>query len=182
LIDLTTLPARLAPIRTEQGNIAVERIHLHHASALHQACVQSKTSVTPWLGAGMCPQTPLTTKQCITTLDKDRLQGYGITFLILFEQRCLGLGSINYIHPLHRCANLMCWLVPSACGKGLASALCQRLIQLAATQINLHRLELLIEPNNKAGLRLAHRLNASKEGLCRQRIFGRDALLYSILI
>ncbi len=180
MIDLSILPARLPPIRTEQGPINIERIGMKHTESLCEAGQVSAQHVKPWLGASLCPVTIAATKQCINALDSSRHQNYGITYLMLKEDRCLGMGIINYLHPLHLTANLGYWIRSDACGQGLAVALCQSLIKLAFSQMNLHRLECFIEPNNKASLRVVDKLGAEKEGLCRKRIFGRDALLYSI--
>lgn len=92
------------------------------------------------------------------------------------------MGIVNYIHPIHRVANLGYWIAPQACGQGLGSLLCDRLISLAKNHLNLVRLELFIEPANIASIKLAQRIGAAKEGLCRKRVFGRDAYLYSLLL
>lgn len=180
MIDLSILPSRLPPIHTEQGPVTIERIATKHTQRLCEASQQSIHHVKPWLGSGLCPVTPALAKQCISTMETDRETGYGLTYLLIHDERCLGMGIINYIHHTHLTANLGYWLRPDACGKGLATAICETLKKLAFNQMNLHRLECLIEPNNKASLRVAERIGAVKEGLCRKRVFGRDALLYSI--
>lgn len=180
MIDLSILPSRLPPIHTEQGPVTIQRIALKHVDALCEASQQSIHHVKPWLGAALCPVTPALAKQCIQSMEAARDSGYGLTYLLMHDERCLGMGIINYIHHTHLTANLGYWLRPDSCGKGLATAICEALKKLAFNQMNLHRLECLIEPNNKASLRVAERIGAEKEGLCRKRIFGRDALLYSI--
>lgn len=182
MIDLSILPSRLPPIHTEQGPVTVERIAAKHTQILCEASQQSIHHVKPWLGSGLCPVTPALAKQCITAMEEARVSGYGLTYLLVHEERCLGMGLINYIHHLHFTANLGYWLRPDACGKGLATAICETLKKLAFNQMNLQRLECLIEPNNKASLRVADRIGAVKEGLCKKRVFGRDALLYSITV
>ncbi|WP_232367566.1 GNAT family N-acetyltransferase [Alteromonas pelagimontana] len=147
---------------------------------LCEAAQKSVHHVRPWLGSGCCPVTPVAARQCIDELEQKRERSYGITYLLVMEDSCLGMGLINYVHPVHRSANLGYWIRPEACGQGLAVALCKSLQKLAFLQMDLCRLELYIEPNNKASLRVAEKLGAEKEGLCRKRIFGRDALLYSL--
>ena len=113
-------------------------------------------------------------------MEKARETGYGLTYLLIHDEKCLGMGIINHIHHTHLTANLGYWLRPDACGKGLASAICEALKKLAFTQMNLNRLECFVEPNNKASLRVVECIGGIKEGLCRKRVFGRDALLYAI--
>jgi len=178
--DLSTLPSRLPPILTNQGAVSIERIQTNHAEALFQAGVDSAPSVHPWLGKTLCPVSLRNAQHTVRELENARLQGYGITYLLMYEGACLGMGIINYIHPIHKCANLGYWMRPNARGQGLAKALCNRLITLAFQQMGLIRLELYIEASNHASIHLAHKLNAVKEGLCKQRIFGRDALLFAV--
>jgi len=160
--------------------VTIQRIAPKHTYALCEAAQHSINHVKPWLGASVCPVTPALAKQCIQKFESDRESGYGLTYLLIHNDRCLGMGIINHIHHTHLTANLGYWLRPDACGKGLATAICEALKKLAFNQMNLHRLECLIEPNNKASIRVAQRIGATKEGLCRKRVFGRDALLYSI--
>ncbi|WP_246261455.1 GNAT family N-acetyltransferase [Alteromonas ponticola] len=167
-------------MQTAEGPVSIERIAAKHVDALCEASQYSVEHVKPWLGTGLCPVTIPAAKQCVTSLEQSRQQNYGIAYLLITESQCLGMGVINYIHPLHLNANLGFWIRPEMTGKGLAVALSQRLIKLAFEQMKLVRLELLIEPANKASLRVAHKLNAEKEGLCRKRVMGRDALLFSL--
>ncbi|WP_245953221.1 GNAT family N-acetyltransferase [Alteromonas aestuariivivens] len=148
--------------------------------ALCEAGQASIHHVRPWLGSELCPVTLPAARQCIEILKQQREQGYGITYLLLHNERCLGMGLINYIHPVHKSANLGFWIRPDACGKGLAVGLARTLVKLAFSQMGLQRIELLIEPGNKSSQRVAIKLGAEKEGVCRKRIFGRDALLFSL--
>ena len=178
--DLTTLPARLPSIRTQQGPVAIQRIQARHADVLAEAGVAAGPSVQPWLGKTLCPGSLRHAQQAISQLEQSRKHGFGICYVLHFNNQCLGMGIINYIHPTHKNANLGYWLHPDARGQGLAVALCDKLKQLAFQQMSLTRLELFIEPDNLASISVAKRLNAVKEGLCRKRIFGRDAILYSL--
>ncbi|MBU2979762.1 GNAT family N-acetyltransferase [Alteromonas sp. C1M14] len=180
MIDLSTLPSRLPAIHTTSGPINIERIGVKHTDMLCEAAQKSIQHVRPWLGTALCPLTPAQSRQCIQTLEEQRSTGYGITYLLILGSQCLGMGLINHIHPVHQTANLGYWIRPETCGQGLAGALCEALKKLAFSQAGLHRLEMYIEPNNKASLRVALKVGAEKEGLCRKRIFGRNALLYAL--
>ncbi|MCW8108348.1 GNAT family N-acetyltransferase [Alteromonas ponticola] len=180
MIDLSILPSRLPAIQSSEGPFTIERIAAKHVDTLCEAGQHSIEYVRPWLGTSLCPVTIPAAKQCIASLELSRQQNYGIAYLLLSEFQCLGMGVINYIHPLHLNANLGFWIRPEASGKGLAVALSQRLIKLAFEQMKLVRLELLVEPANQASLRVVQKLNAEKEALCRKRVLGRDALLFSL--
>lgn len=182
MIDLSTLPSRLAPITTQSAPITLERIGPQHCKALCESGTKAANSVKPWLGSTLCPTNPTAAKSCIEKLENARQSGYGIAYLPMYDGNCLGMGIINYIHPIHRCANLGYWIAPEASGQGLGKLVCDRLITLAKRHLNLIRLELFIEPANIASIRLAEKMGAQKEGLCRKRVFGRDAFLYSLLL
>lgn len=180
MIDLSTLPLRLPSIKTCQGPVAVERLQRQHALALAEAGKIAAESVHPWMGKTLCPITLRNAQQSITQIEQGRQQGFGIAYTLMHNTSCLGMGVINYIHPVHKNANLGFWLVPNARGQGLATALCHSLLTLAFNQIDVTRAELFIEPTNHPSIKLAERLHAHREGLCKKRIFGRDALLFSI--
>ena len=125
MIDLSILPSRLPPIHTEQGPVTIQRIAPKHVEALCEASQQSIHHVKPWLGATLCPVTPALAKQCIQSMEAARESGYGLTYLLMHDERCLGMGIINYIHHTHLTANLGYWLRSDSCGKGLATAICE---------------------------------------------------------
>lgn len=182
MIDLSTVPIRLAPIRTDAGQIHLIRANSKYADSVAEAGKLALDTVKPWMGSSLVPTTPRTAKQLLDTLEEQRKIGYGVCYLLIWQQQCLGMGIVNYIHPIHKTANMGLWLVPEARGKGVAYTLCQRLIDLATQPLKLNRLEYLTLPDNHASIKLAQSLGAQKEGLCRRRVFGQDALLFSLLM
>lgn len=181
MIDLSILPSRLPSPKNPYASVSVVRLGARYSEALGEACRASATHVKPWLGTQLCPVTPAAIKKFIQSCENNRKNGYGIIYLLMGQERCLGMGIINYIHPVHEVANLGYWIRPEACGNNLAVTLCQSLQKLAFSQIQLRRLELFIEPDNKASIRVAQKLGAHCEGLCEQRVFGRDAYLYALV-
>ena len=180
MIDLSILPARLPTPKNTYGEVTVVRLGSRHIEALTEACRASADHVKPWLGAGLCPVTPAAVRKFVQDCEQKRHDGYGIVYLLMLDDRCLGMGIINHIHPVHEVANLGYWIRPEACGRNLAVTLCQSLQKLAFSQIQLNRLELFIEPANKASMKVATKLGALSEGLCKKRVFGRDAYLYAL--
>ena len=101
MIDLSILPSRLPPIHTEQGPVSIQRIAEKHCYALCEAGQQSIHHVKPWFGSSVCPVTPALSKQCIADMEKARETGYGLTYLLIHDEKCLGMGIINHIHHTH---------------------------------------------------------------------------------
>lgn len=182
MIDLTTLPVRLAPIFTDAGPVKIIRAHHKYALPLSEAGKLAYSSVKPWMGTGLVPTTLRHAETLLEGLDEQRKIGYGITYLLIWNDQCLGMGLLNYIHPVHLNANLGLWLVPEARGRGLATKLCERLIEIARQPLNLNRLEYFTFPDNQASIKLAQAIGAKKEALCQRRIMNKDALLFSLLL
>lgn len=142
----------------------------------------AEPTVKPWMGSGLTPTTLRHAEALISTLEEQRQIGYGIAYILMWNEQCLGMGLLNYIHPVHLNANLGLWLVPAARGRGLAVKLCERLIEIARQPLGLNRIEYFTLPENQASIKLAHAIGAKKEALCKRRVLNQDALLFSLLL
>lgn len=91
-----------------------------------------------------------------------------------------GLNDVN----LHRFANLGYWIRSSATGRGVATAAARLAARFGFEELDLRRLELVIEPDNAASIRVAEKLGARREGLLRSRLNvngeQRDAVMFSL--
>lgn len=182
MIDLTTLPVRLAPIFTDAGPVKIIRAQRKYAQSLSEAGKLALSSVKPWMGTGLTPTTLRHAESLMEAFEQHRQIGYGISYLLIWNEQCLGLGFLNYIHPVHFNANLGLWLVPKARGRGIASKLCERLIEIARQPLGLNRIEYFTLPDNQASIKLAGAIGAKKEALCKRRILNQDALLFSLIL
>lgn len=167
---------------TDAGPVKIIRAHKKYAPALAEAGKLAQPTVKPWMGTGLVPATLRNAEQTLDSLEQQRRIGYGIVYLLIWDEQCLGMGLLNYIHPVHLNANLGLWLTPNARGKGLGITLCRRLIEVAEETLKLNRLEFYTLPDNQPSIKLAEALGARKEGLCKRRIFNQDALIYSLLL
>jgi ribosomal-protein-alanine N-acetyltransferase len=112
-------------------------------------------------------------------------EGIGFSFAIAEAATGRGLGGIGlWLAALdHGRATAGYSVIPSARGRGVASAALTALIAFAWTIPELHRIELYIEPWNTGSVKTAERAGFEREGLLRthQEIGGRrrDMLLYA---
>jgi len=112
-------------------------------------------------------------------------EGVGFSFAIAEAGTGRGVGGIGlWLAPLGQGrATAGYSVVPSARGRGVASAALTALTAFAWTIPELHRVELYIEPWNTGSVRTGERAGFQREGLLRshQEIGGRrrDMLLYA---
>ncbi len=94
----------------------------------------------------------------------------------------VGLGGIV---PAHRSANLGYWVSDDARGGGVAVAAAHLAATWAFAHLGLQRIEILIQPENTASLRVAVKLGAVCEGIARNGIIiggePREAMVHSLI-
>lgn len=82
----------------------------------------------------------------------------------------LGGVGLNHISPVRRLANLGYWVTDDARGGGVAVAAAHLAAAWAFAHQGLQRIEILIQPENSASLRVAVKLGAVCEGIARNGI------------
>ena len=96
----------------------------------------------------------------------------------------VGTCALNEIHPLHRRANLGYWLRTSEWGKGYATEAASIVAAFGIEQLDLARVEIVVEVTNRRSQRVAERVGARREGVLTSRLVigesARDAVMYSI--
>lgn len=115
----------------------------------------------------------------------DNGDGYAFVAEDRDSGRLLGGGAVGHFNRTHRVANLGYFVRSSARGRGLAGGLSRLLAEFAFGDLWLQRLEILVEPDNTASLRVAEKLGAVREGILRHRLLirgtPRDAVMFSLL-
>ena len=97
------------------------------------------------------------------------------------------LGGIGFSHvsPVRRLANLGYWIADDARGGGVAVAAAQLAAVWAFGHLGLQRIEILVQPENTASLRVAVKLGAVCEGIARNGIIidgePREAIVHSLI-
>ena len=96
-----------------------------------------------------------------------------------------GGAGVNQINTAHNFANIGYWVRRSRCGRGIATAAVQLLIEFAFKDLKLTRVELVVRPENLASRRVAEKVGATLESTARNRIvsYGKpwDGLIYAIV-
>lgn len=73
------------------------------------------------------------------------------------------------------------WVLAHARRRGIASATLRLVLRFAFDELELARVQALIEPWNEASIRIAERNGMRREGLLRGYYRGRDVYMYAIL-
>ncbi|CAG0936341.1 diamine N-acetyltransferase [Thermoflexales bacterium] len=99
--------------------------------------------------------------------------------------RFLGAVGINQLNQVHDFANLGYWVRSSATGHGIAVAAVRLCARFGFEELKLHRLEIVVDVDNRRSQRVAEKAGATREGVARHRCkhgsAWRDAVMFSLL-
>jgi diamine N-acetyltransferase len=105
-------------------------------------------------------------------------------FIIEHEEKRVGLVELIEINHIHRRAEFQIIIAPSYQGKGFAKVATLLAIEYAFTVLNLYKLFLVVDTNNRKAVHVYKQLNFVEEGILKQEFFVdgeyRDALRMTI--
>jgi ribosomal-protein-serine acetyltransferase len=153
---------------------------------LYEAASESIAAIYPWMS--WCH--PGYTIEDSRTWVESRLGAWGqpdYDFVIVERTtgRFLGAVGLNQINRVHDFANLGYWVRSSATGHGIAVLAARLCARFGFDDLKLHRLEIVVDVDNRRSQRVAEKVGAIREGLARQRCKSgaawRDAFMFSLL-
>jgi RimJ/RimL family protein N-acetyltransferase len=168
-------------------NIVIEKINLDRFCEFYEIVIESRNE---WFAAGMIPQPDLSI---------DELEWMVRAFLILWEKddtymfcvidsdinRMVGTAFLNRMNRMRQFANLGYSVRTSRVKQGIAPAAAKLVVRYGFEKLGLQRIEVVIDPDNIASLKVVEKLGAVREGLLRNgmRIHGIpcNAYLYSLI-
>jgi [ribosomal protein S5]-alanine N-acetyltransferase len=80
----------------------------------------------------------------------------------------IGNGGLNNYRKKHRCVEIGYWLLPHARGKGYAAEAVKAICSYAFTQLDVHRIEAIVEGGNDTSIRLLEKFGFVCEGTHRE--------------
>jgi RimJ/RimL family protein N-acetyltransferase len=117
-----------------------------------------------------------------------RAKGTAFAFVVfdLGDGDVLGRCGINFITRGPAFGNVGYWVRTSRRGQGIAPAAVRQLARFGFERVGLVRLELVIDVDNTASIRVAEKAGAVLEGVLRNRVVGqagepRQACMYSLI-
>ena len=167
--------------------IAIRPFIADHADALHAAVRASLPTLSQWL-PWATPDYDLARAQAwIAHCARTREAGSEFHFGVFDTATGALLGAVGLNHriPAYRSAHLGYWVADAARGRGVAVAAAREAARFGFETLDLQRLTILVQPENRASLRVAAKLGAVCEGVARDAIVvhdaPHDAMVFSLL-
>lgn len=96
------------------------------------------------------------------------------------DDRCIGVMGFYRIYPEHFRAEVGYMLLPAHQGKGLMQEALAALVHYGFTTMNLHTIEAVTDPENKASQKVLLNLGFVKEAHFKENIFFNNRFLDSV--
>lgn len=168
------------------ADAAIRPLVAADAAALYAAVIRSRAALArwfPWCHAGYGPADASSrAAHCQAAWAAGTEFPFG-----LFDAECgelLGCVGLSQINRLHRSANLGYWIGAAHQGQGLAARAAAQVATFGFRMLGLVRIEIVVAPENAASLRVAEKLDATREVLARNRLVVHDrpvdAWVYSL--
>jgi ribosomal-protein-serine acetyltransferase len=157
------------------------------AAALYAAVSGSLTTLNRWLPWARPDYSPGDSEVWIAHCLRSWSTGAEYPFGIFdaASGRLLGGVGLNALHRARRSANLGYWVADDARGRGVAGAAARLAAQFGFAELGLHRVEILILPDNHVSRRVAIKLGATCEGIARNAVIfegkPQEAMVFSLI-
>ncbi len=166
--------------------ITVRPFQAEDAPEIHAAISESQNETSFWLvdlkGFSLSDVQDYIDSQP-ETWNED--QAYNFVILESSTNRILGGCGLNQINRRHRGCDLYFWVRTSATGHGFATRAVVLMARFAFDSLGMQRMEMVIDPENLGGLRVAEKAGAISEGYLRGRFFHhgepRDGVVFSLV-
>jgi ribosomal-protein-serine acetyltransferase len=168
------------------GIITVRPFQPEDMSDVHAAVSESQEEVPHWLsGLGGLSLSDVQEFIDHQPQNWNEDQAYNFAVIESSSNKYIGGCGLTHINRRHRCCNLYFWIRTSATGHGYATRAVVLMARFAFESLGMQRMEIVIEPENLACLRVAEKAGAISEGYLRNRLFNRgephDAVIFSLV-
>ena len=151
------------------------------------AVKESFADVNPWMPWGNVDYSTEHCKNWIELCDKNWNQDTNYQFAIIdaLDRVYLGGCGLSDINSADKMANMGYWVRSGSFKKGIATTAAQLLADFGFHRLKLNRIEILVAVENKASLRVAEKIGATREGVMRNRLrlhdVTHDAVMFSLV-
>jgi len=168
------------------GVVTVRPYQPEDAAEVYAAVSESQKEVPHWLAdlKGLAlPDVQEYIASQPATWNDDR--AYNFAILESSSNQIIGGCGLTRINRRHRICDLYYWIRTGATGRGYATRAVILMARFAFDSLGMQRMEIVIEPENLASLRVAEKAGAISEGYLRNRLFNRgeprDAVIFSLV-
>ena len=166
--------------------ITLRHFQVHDVALLYEAASESIADIYPWMPwchPGYSIED--SRRWVLSRLDAWGKPDYDLVIVERATGRFLGVVGLNQINRVHDFANLGYWVRSSAAGRGIAVMAVRLCARFGFDELKLHRLEIVVDVDNRRSQRVAEKVGAAREGIARQRCkisdTWRDAFMFSLL-
>jgi RimJ/RimL family protein N-acetyltransferase len=168
-------------ISLTDGTITLLPYQESDIGSLYEAARESIPEMSMWMPWCHPDYTIQESREFIKSQPEKWEKGTDYNFTGLYQGGC----GINRIQSDWGIANLGYWVRTSQTKKGIATAAALLLARFAFTKLKLNRVEIIIAINNRASLRVAEKVGATKEGVLRNGLIvnGKpsEAVMFSLI-
>lgn len=170
-----------------QVEVTIRPLHAGDAAALHAAVRSSLTSLSQWLPWATDDYDIDRARDWIAWCDRQREADLEHHFGIFAtdDDTLLGGVGLNQRSFVNRSAHMGYWVTEAARGRGIAVAAARQAARFGFDRLSLLRIAILLQPVNRASLRVAIKLGAVCEGVARNAIVlhghPHEALVHSLI-
>lgn len=180
------VPRRPAPYRVETERLVLRCPELTDLEPIHESVLESVESLRPWMPwVADEPSTLAQRADVIRRLRTGFDRQEDLTYMLYDRASGGHLGGAG-LHPRVGPGGIELgyWIRESAQGQGLAGEATQALLRVAFQFVGVDRVEIRIEPSNRASRRVVEKLEIPREAVLRRR-FPRagdlqDVEVYSV--
>jgi len=179
------LPVKKRPLTDDR--IILRPLNERDDVLLYEAVRESLDELIPWLEFCHPNYSIKETHIWLKSRDKEWKAGTAYDFAIIDagSGALIGVGGLNHIIGEFKMANLGYWVRKTYMGKGIAVATVLLLARFGFEELELNRIEIMADVDNKKSQRVAEKSGAKREGIMRRRLFihgqVRDAVMFSLV-
>ncbi|MBO3663874.1 GNAT family N-acetyltransferase [Microbacterium stercoris] len=159
----------LAP--RQHGPISIRLVRPRDARVLQSELMSNRSWLRPWEATSPSGSGPLDMRGSIRRLLQQYRDGQGIPFVMEYEGEVAGqLNVWGVARGSLSSATIGYWVSERFAGKGITPTAVALATDVCFSELQLHRMEICIRPENAASLRVVQKLGFRYEGLRRRYI------------
>ena len=177
----------IEPAYLRDGAVMIRPFEAMDIEPHYEAALESVDAVYPWLPWCRPGYSRDYSKAWIETRAYEWEQGISCDFCIADARdgTLLGGCAINHINRENNFANLGYWVRTSRARRGVATSASRLVVRFGFETLRLNRIEIVVAVGNGPSQRVAMKLGALREGICRNRVITAngisDAVMFSLV-
>lgn len=159
----------LAP--RQHGPISIRLVRQRDARVLQHELMSNRSWLRPWEATSPGGPAPLDMRGSIRRLLQQHRDGQGVPFVMEYDGEIAGqLNVWGIARGSLSSATIGYWVSERFAGRGITPTAVALATDVCFTELQLHRMEICIRPENAASLRVVQKLGFRYEGLRRRYI------------